>query len=705
MIVKILTRSIPRYTIEMVEYLNFFLEKMGNMGVQTMIMYDRERINQSRHDFIVHGEIKNRSFQDEILQSWIRSKNIGIDPDAVLLPCPETPKKYENILNPYFLMIDSLNNFCNELESFYKLLEDSYAALFYVFKYEDQLVAKIQKGNHLLLTELNMKGIGLETLFNEEVIGTNAVALAAAGKRQTTLTGAEHYCQTFLDYTCTAIPISTAEDADEAYLLLVTPLSRLNTYQTDVLKCLAYGIKTSVLLKERNKDLMMVTGELINNTEKAFKGIAFVDSHFVFKKINKWLTDFLDVQEDQIVGKRIDKLFPQLEKTILALRNNNATPSSKEVLHESKIENHTLVIECRPFRRTGNFCGMIMFFYDKKQVQKIVSHVTNFSAKYVFEDLIGTSPLFINTIKLAENAARSESNVLIMGESGTGKELFAQAIHNASARRNNPFVSINCAAIPKDLIVSELFGYTEGAFTGAAKGGAAGKFELANCGTIFLDEIGEMPLDMQAVLLRALEEKEILRLGGNKTIPIDVRVIAATNRNLWENVVEKKFRLDLYFRLNVLTIEIESLKERPEDIELLADYFLEKYCRLLQKDIKSVSAKARAALKSYSWPGNVRELRNTIERAVNISNSLEIRIEDLPKRILAATSDFAILGKAEIDTQKLVLEVVHNYENYQKLLIQDLAKKYNGNKSLIAKELCITRPTLYKKLKEFKLDI
>ncbi|MCL4442129.1 MAG: sigma 54-interacting transcriptional regulator, partial [Firmicutes bacterium] len=209
-------------------------------------------------------------------------------------------------------------------------------------------------------------------------------------------------------------------------------------------------------------------------------------------------------------------------------------------------------------------------------------------AKFTFDDLIGKNAAYLKTVQLAKTAANSSSNVLLLGESGTGKEVFAQAIHNAGCRANEPFIAINCAALPRDLIGSELFGYTEGAFTGAKKGGSPGKFELADGGTIFLDEIGEMPLEMQANLLRVLQEKTLVRIGGQQVIPVNVRVIAATNRNLMEEVEKKNFRSDLYYRLNVLTINMLPLRNRKDDILPLTSFFIEKINRRLGREVNVI---------------------------------------------------------------------------------------------------------------------
>ena len=227
-------------------------------------------------------------------------------------------------------------------------------------------------------------------------------------------------------------------------------------------------------------------------------------------------------------------------------------------------------------------------------------------------------------------AAGTDANILVEGETGTGKEVFAQAIHNASAYNEGPFLAVNCAALPRDLIESELFGYVEGAFTGASRKGRLGKFELASGGTLFLDEIGEMPLEVQAKLLRVLQEKTIVRVGGDRTIPIDCRIIAATNRDLRQAVSEQRFRRDLLYRLNVLTIEVPPLRERRGDIPLFIERFIAHFAERSNKVVDSVAPQVLKRLTNYRWPGNVRELENIIEHGVALTNKRQIQWEDLP---------------------------------------------------------------------------
>ncbi len=300
------------------------------------------------------------------------------------------------------------------------------------------------------------------------------------------------------------------------------------------------------------------------------------------------------------------------------------------------------------------------------------------------EDLIGNSKAMISVLKQVESVAQSSSSVIITGESGTGKELIARAIHSNSARKFFPLVTVHCGALSEDLLESELFGHEKGAFTGAMYN-RKGRFEMSDGGTIFLDEIATISSKMQIELLRVLESKAFVRVGGNKEIKSDFRVICATNRDLKKMVEEGIFREDLYYRLNVVNITIPPLRERVDDIPILVDYFIKKYCMSMSRDIISIDAAALQRIEEYDFPGNVRELENMIERAIVIGNGKEIRLKDLPleKDIIADSND--------------------SLSEVEKKYVAQTLKKYSWNISRTAKALQIDRVTLYNKIKKYKL--
>lgn len=341
--------------------------------------------------------------------------------------------------------------------------------------------------------------------------------------------------------------------------------------------------------------------------------------------------------------------------------------------------------------------------YYKRKFEK------DLTSKYNFSQLIGTSLSFQASKQLAEKVSASSSAILLYGESGTGKELFAHAIHDASPRRNFPFVRVNCASIPEHLLESELFGYDEGAFTGARRGGKKGKFELANRGTIFLDEIGDMSFHMQSKLLRVLQEKEIERVGGSSPVSVDVRVIAATHRNLEEMVVRKEFRQDLYYRLNVIKIDIPPLRDRINDIPLIANSLIRKLERKFHRHGIQVSNEVFQILKRHHWPGNVRELENVLERCVNVLNGNVITVEQLPLYLYEKPTtdrryDLTVSSRKGTNEQipvKPLKEVIEEAE------IEAIIKALNetkGNKVEAARLLGIGKSTFYDKCKLYKIE-
>lgn len=320
----------------------------------------------------------------------------------------------------------------------------------------------------------------------------------------------------------------------------------------------------------------------------------------------------------------------------------------------------------------------------------LVSKSSGLHAKYTFDDIIGKSKAIVELKKQAKSISNSPSTVLIQGESGTGKELFAQSIHNNSSRRNKNFVALNSGAIPKNLIESELFGYEEGAFTGARKGGHPGKFELAHEGTLFLDEIGEMSLDMQIRLLRILQDGCVTRLGGNKCIATDVRVIASTNKDLKKKVKKGSFRKDLYYRLSVIPLYLPPLREREGDIELLVQHFLKEKSRKLNKPIPKIRDDIYEKILNHSWPGNVRELENCIENIVNLEGDSSFSFDEEKTRNYKDTTCF-------------------NYDmctlrEWEKRAILACVEKCDGNITKAASILGINRCTLYSKLDEYKKE-
>jgi len=361
------------------------------------------------------------------------------------------------------------------------------------------------------------------------------------------------------------------------------------------------------------------------------------------------------------------------------------------------IEKYDYLNESNSYNKNGQHTKDYLKYY-KKELPKILC------GKYTFNNIVGESQAIKKAKHVALKVSSSKSNVLLLGESGTGKELFAHAIHNESDRSHSPIIKINCGSIPSELFESELFGYESGAFTGAKKDGKPGKFELANNSTIFLDEIGDLPLSMQVKLLRVIQEKEFERIGSIRSQKIDVRIIAATNKNLEEMIKQKTFREDLYYRLNVINIHVPSLRERRDDIPSLAKYLMKKISLEMEIHVTNISDEAIMALSLYDWPGNIRELENSIERALNLVDKQSIiEISHLPfyiTKLLLTNSPTDNVKTVQIDINGTLKDM---YIDIEKKAIKAALVEFNGNKLRVANKLDISRTSLYQKLKLYNL--
>lgn len=466
-------------------------------------------------------------------------------------------------------------------------------------------------------------------------------------------------------------------------------------------------------LKSLNNEEILVNEYFISMMNRIFDpipvSIILIDKDTRIVMINEKFAEFLGVKRDEAIGKTVLEVDPN-SRFPYVFKNKKA-----ELSWAHKFANgHTAIVHRIPVLDDNGEVlygfGLVLYgdvedfkeIVDKNRLLEVeISHYKDqlkqvYGAKYSWENIIGESEKITQAKYFGKKAANTDSTVLLIGDSGTGKELFAHSIHNGSKRSHNPFVKVNCAAIPNELLESELFGYEEGAFTGAKKGGKIGKFELANSGTIFLDEIGDMPMNMQVKLLRVLQEKEIERVGGNKTKKIDVRVISATNKNLKKLVQQGKFREDLYYRLNVMVIEIPSLKDRLYDIESLCTHLLEKITNRLGKYVTQISESAMSYLKSYQWPGNVRELENVLERAVNLVDGDIIMPMHLPLNIMKNKT---------VPSDGPIRELQYLIEDVEKEAILQCLEYTNWNKQMTAKLLNISRSSLYEKIERFGIEI
>ena len=445
--------------------------------------------------------------------------------------------------------------------------------------------------------------------------------------------------------------------------------------------------------KEATTKLTVARNQLISIMDSIDEGIAATDESGTIVYLNSVLEEILRTPRETLIGKKIADVFtvPHLAALI-----NDGTPFNNIVWRVSNpdLDVHCLISGSTVILEETN-AGSIIVLKKMEDVYKVINKLTNTALSTSFEQIVGDSPAMVQLKETALRVAAGSSSILITGESGTGKELFARAIHHCSPRSKNPFIAINCAAMPEALIESELFGYEEGSFTGASRGGRPGKFQLAHGGTIFLDEIGDMPLHLQPKLLRVIQEKTVEKLGGHKSISVDVRLIAATNKDLEAMVERGEFREDLYYRINVIPLHIPPLRSRPGDVRQLLSCLLKQYNAKLNKKVKGFTADAENTLLSCRWKGNVRELANVVEYAINMEPSAYITTNSLP---------FKICEKTETATQSAPVSTLQLAE---KELIRNTLSEFGPSvsaKRRAAETLGISLSTLYRKLKEMEID-
>jgi transcriptional regulator with PAS, ATPase and Fis domain len=439
--------------------------------------------------------------------------------------------------------------------------------------------------------------------------------------------------------------------------------------------------------------------------DHAYEGVLIVDPNGYILMANEMYADFLGKKLNEMIGRHVTEV---IENTRMHIVGQTGKP---EIAQIQKINGREMIASRIPVFNQGKVAavvGTVMFqqvddlFALSTKMENLRKELNYYKdeldkrlqAKYSFDTILGTSEELEKVKELGKRVAKSDTTILLKGESGTGKELFAHAIHRESYRGAGPLIKVNCAAIPETLLESELFGYKEGSFTGAKKSGKKGKFALANGGTIFLDEISEMPLMMQVKLLRVLQEKEIEPIGAAKPEAVDVRIIAATNKDLLTLVEQGKFRHDLYYRLNVVMLEIPPLRKRKKDIPLLVDYFLQKLEKETGIFVEGIDEAAMHALLGYTWPGNIRELGNVLERALYVKNGDIITLQDLPSVIAMAPGP----EEGKFETLK------HVVEQAEAEAIRQMLRQTGGDKIIAAQKLGISKSSLYAKITRYGIE-
>lgn len=633
--------------------------------------------------FITASTCSEESVRTEIRDSWRRCLNVGLDPydgkgykviEGQALK--EARERQEELLHAALPVMQKLWQLNGNLGFLVVLVGEDGYILEMLGSYRETLdMAK----------KINFVP---GACWREDTVGTNGIGTALALGQALHVTGAEHFCSGHHYWTCSGSPIFGPEGKIVGVIDLSGPWQRENRHTLSTVVAAAMTIENSLRLNKAQQKAMSNQYILQHLLENAGQAILVVDKKGNLLQANRLCERVLGWEPRDLIGRSVAELFRECGD-ILSIIGTRLGLKDKEAVIQSRQGPLTCRINLSPV--TGERNETIGTLITLEQPGKRQAYATPLN----FGGLLGKNPRFLESVRLASIAARSSSHVLLVGETGTGKEMFARAIHRASGRQG-PFVAVNCGAIPRELIGSELFGYVGGAFTGAKPEGRPGKLEQAKGGTLFLDEISEMSPEMQVYLLRVLEDKHVVRIGGHKEIPVDVRIIAATNRDLGQLVKEGKFREDLYFRLSVLTINICPLRERQEDVPLLFEHFVREACLKLNKSIDRIDPAVWPLLQKYKWPGNVRELRNCAEWAVNIVEGNILLAEHLPPYLMSSIES----GRGENDVQ-----VLQSLAELEKKEIKRLLEYYEGNITKVAAALGIARNTLYRKLRKYGLQV
>lgn len=644
-------------------------------------MNKREIISKAWHDFFILGMDEVIGVNDLIKESWQRSRINNID--------------YEN------------QHICEGDEARRKsLIENNHFLIDIVRPYMDDLYSIISDTN-FMITLLEREGFVIDTLvhpaiaensdlwlinYSEERIGTNAMGTCLYLNKPVLTFGEEHCYRQLHKFTTSAAPLHDVNGRLIGCIGITGFAGDASVHTLGMAIATAYAIENKIKLNQSEKDGFI--REYSNILKDAISdGVIITDIKGDVLFINKTAENILNIKENDFLKRNIKELLDNhidlskdLKNTDYVIKNTVLTVKNNPLYLNLSLTKLKTDLKVTGF--------LIMFHNADKTINDI--YKDNKTKSYSFEDILGESILIKDAIEIGKIASRGNSNILILGESGTGKELFAQSIHRNSPRKDKPFIDVNCGALPLSLAESELFGYEGGAYTGSKKEGQPGKFELADGGTIFLDEIGELPLSVQVALLRVIQERKVSRIGSSLKKDIDVMIIAATNRDLFESVRTNRFRKDLFYRLNVFTINLPPLLEHKEDIPILVNSFIEKYNKMFSLNIRGISDEVIDIFMRYNWPGNVRELGNIIQRAVQISKHEIIQIRDLP---IYLTSGFDLNNDKTAKNISLM-------EAQESSTIINALKKTKGNAKLTSEILGISRSTLYRKLSKlgYKID-
>lgn len=642
---------------------------------------------------------EKKSLQDHrsiIEKSHQRSQKFGIDANIIFPRKVAVLDEFEEKLEKSNELIQIATPLLTELNSIIKG-----SGYFIILTDNEGCILKILGDNQITQAAERMRIIP-GAYMSEKSIGTNAMGTALIEDKPIQVTATEHFISAFHSWTCSASTIHSSENKIIGTINLTGDSFKVHQHTLGLVVATVKAIENEIRNREIQKQLYdsnMYAFAMMNNLAY---GVIAVDLSDDIHWVNNSACDTLNIRRLELLDKPVSLFingWSKLKKRVLT-----ELPVQDEEVSMGLHSTTPYIINLYPINTPQNqILGYLLTFRPLSKMIKALSKYIGQHARYTFVDIVGNSKKIRDTIKYARTVSGSTTTILITGESGTGKELFAQSIHNASGRSDEAFVALNCGAISPTLIESELFGYSEGAFTGAKKGGNPGKFELADKGTLFLDEIGEMPVDMQVRLLRVLQENCVSRIGSTKTIPVDVRIIAATNKNLEEEIKEGRFRLDLFYRLNVIPINIPPLRERTEDIMPLLKYFIKHKAAKLEKPVPEIEIDLLDSIMAYHWPGNIRELENFAEKLVILGGKISPDQMDREFRELnTSQEDNKVVSQSALSIPISLLKTLDEVE--EETIISTL-EALNHNMSTAAKTLGISRNTLYMKLKKYNISL
>lgn len=636
--------------------------------------------------FISTGELQRDLHRPEIIDSWLRCREMDVDPyDGVshqLLNADEI----STLLETKRTYVTLVRHFMKQLYEFVR------GSGFIVFLANQNGCILEAMGDPETLKSAAQVNMIQGASWCEDAGGTNGIGTALALGRPIQVSGYEHYCQKLHQWTCSAAPLFTEAGEISGVLQMSGPSYESHPHTLGMVVAAAEAINKHLSLWHSNQELTVANVQLNLLFQTMSDGALIVDADGIVLQTNP---SAKEVFGKDLVGVPINTIIAHFDELDLLHKPHSCKDIDVVLLTMTGAVEAMLTAKSIRNESSGE-SEVVVFFNPIHKMKKIANRFGGAQATFHFSDILGEHASLQEAIRVGHKAAKNLSHVLIQGESGTGKDLLAQAIHNASSRRNGPFLALNCAALPRDLIASELFGYISGAFTGASPKGRPGKFEMASGGTLLLDEIGDMPLDQQATLLRVLQDKQVNRLGSERVISVDVRVICATHRDLLDAVHRGHFRQDLFYRINVAQIVVPPLRKRGDDVIVLFNHLLQKISRRLLVAQPQVDPEVLDTLRRYHWPGNVRELENVVEKMIHAADGTTLSIDHLPAEIIATPESKPQPQGGEQAQHSSTFKQALGEQERQLML--ELLQRYDGNVSRIAREMAVSRNTVYRKM-------